>query len=559
MRLRVRTLASALLLAGPLIASPAAASQGGPPSFGPAQTARMRELKATAKSQADWLAYSSLALWGLAREGGAPLRDRPALEHQLEDGCDHLEAGGLAALAGYNVHPIISRTFEKRLIDGAKDSRDPWQTWAMADAAADCRDASWHAMNLGEKAVDCDHRIIGAASWSAGATSRSVFRLALLATIERGRSDLSRTFERGMRAGIARALGPDSARVIVSRLEQTGPITGMPGMFDWELSRNSGVLVVPQDAETAEFALASARALRILAIDARAASETDWEFDDARYSSSGWFPDPGPLSFRLPGARFDSTLAISNGDWDVAGRTSYQPSELPIRALTTRPPEWQRARVLARLVSTHPELRRVAIALPETGGNVELARAFGDALDALRRPGLPIRYAPGRTDYASEVADLGKKDAQAILLAGPPRESALWLRAIAESRLPIVVLGGTDLDPSRFPERERQALEGALVVGDEWVDRGTAAFDSDLLSPELRTTFGRGFRLGGEIARGLRAGAVTAGRLAAYLSDDRAPGFEGMLARLRTSAAGRPDFELPAFEVRHGALVSSTK
>jgi ABC-type branched-subunit amino acid transport system substrate-binding protein len=230
--------------------------------------------------------------------------------------------------------------------------------------------------------------------------------------------------------------------------------------------------------------------------------------------------------------------------------------------LTLRPPDFERARRLALALRGNQAVHKVAIAIPESGFGLGFASCFEHACRALRLPVVQLDYASGVRNYAVEAARFDSSGAEAILLAGPGAESAEWLLALAKHGRRPLVLGDLELDPSGFHEHARAALEGAIVVGEDWSGWPTSAralrAAADSAGFAGSEDFARAFALGQVLGMEVAAGAFTPTSLLGALQRDSLPHIYGasdwnwLGARLPGPSAVMR--EVPLWIVRKGRL-----
>jgi len=176
-----------------------------------------------------------------------------------------------------------------------------------------------------------------------------------------------------------------------------------------------------------------------------------------------------------------------------------------------------------------------------------------------------LDYEPGRRDYAAEVARFVATGADALLLSGPGEDSAEWLTALARLRTRPLILGDRELDPSGFHPGAQAALDGAVLVDDEWLD--DAASDRAALQAAADSVgfagsgdFARGYSLGRLLALELGSGAYTPSRLLAELDSASLPDMYGgdwnyIGSRWQILAGHEITRHVPLWTVRRGALV----
>jgi len=182
-----------------------------------------------------------------------------------------------------------------------------------------------------------------------------------------------------------------------------------------------------------------------------------------------------------------------------------------------RPPGIERGRRLAEFIRSRPDIKKVAIAVPATGGDRTLAVGFGAAFQTIGRELVVLEYEGGRRDYAAEARRFVDSGAGAILFTGPGEESGEWLLALDRLRSRPLVLGTEDeLHPQGFHPPLRSKVEGAVLVGSDWEERSGPL--AEVRTGEELTTPGpdyrRGYRAGWMYARAVLDGNFTPSSLA---------------------------------------------
>jgi hypothetical protein len=183
-------------------------------------------------------------------------------------------------------------------------------------------------------------------------------------------------------------------------------------------------------------------------------------------------------------------------------RTDMPPSS--VRALVPRPGPGKLAGLL--LDASHP--RKLALLMPDTGGDLRLRRALLAAAATRGIAADTITYVAGRRDRRGEAAALKGYDAVALL--GPGDESADWLPALRG----IQVLGNEQIDPAGFHEQARTAAEGAIFVRSYYAPVDTAG-----VREAESAEWVAGWLVGDAIAHGADSPKTLQGALNARSSD----------------------------------------
>lgn len=189
----------------------------------------------------------------------------------------------------------------------------------------------------------------------------------------------------------------------------------------------------------------------------------------------------------------------------------------------TRPSDLERSRRLAEVLLARTDVRKVAIAVPESGGDRGLARGVALAVKSMDlKESVLLTYSPGRRDYAPEVRKFRESGARAIVLTGPAGECGEWLIALRAANLDPLVLSSSEIDPSGLHERARRAGEGAIYVGDHWQPRpaleAEIARAADSTGFAAREDFAFGYLIGRNLVRLVLEGNITPARLTDALS-----------------------------------------
>jgi hypothetical protein len=525
-------------------------------SLEPADRVELRSLRAAAKAasrdKADE-AWYRVAVFALGR---APSIDDPADEddHELakilREACDHLSVGSLAAVAAHGSHPILSRRFCDVVI------RSPLQGGAN-ESAAEARDG---LRRFGGKTGRDLIRIVEKGDRpapGAGGAQRSVFAIRVILSAE---TDAQNSVVRGIQAGIRASAGGWANRFDVRPRWVRGHESIPFAIDEGDGPVRPGVIVVAAEGGAHAAALAHGLAEGALIVDARVpedhfSSGSTGSPADSGGLSSGSMPDEP--SFGGPGLEY--LYSISSG---FGPRREWQ----QWCSFTLLPPGIERGRRLAEHLRSRPEIDAVVIALPEAGGDLQLARGFERAARALGRSSQVLVYAPGRRDFMPEARRFIATGAKAILFAGPGEESSEFLGALNRARVRPLVLGSNELAPEGFHSQARPWVEGAIYVGEEWEDRdstfarGEVAARAESAPTSNPVEFARGYRFGAMLARAVIAGNATPSSLARELSLRALPGGTAVSTRSLvrfgdSSASSNWSVELPIHEVRGGTPV----
>jgi hypothetical protein len=120
-------------------------------------------------------------------------------------------------------------------------------------------------------------------------------------------------------------------------------------------------------------------------------------------------------------------------------------------------------------------VRKLAVLVPDRGGDLRLARALARAAAAQGLEADTVFYVAGRSERRSEAARLRARGFDAVALLGPGEESADWLPALrAGGGGGLLVLGTDEIDPLGFHEQARRADEGAIFVRGTYVPSDTS-------------------------------------------------------------------------------------
>jgi hypothetical protein len=423
----------------------------------------------------------------------------------LEESTKRLPPATLAAVAAAGPHPILSLAFARAMAA----SRTKAAVGGELEAAAEARDAlARYGPKDAAGLIEFVRKGEGPA-FGAGGAAQSVYRIALLAPDIEDSSGASFALGVGLRAGIAAEAGPWSGRFVVAGMSFEDSDVGTRQAVHQELEQGAGILVVGGGDAVLTAAAAAGIERRIVVLDAR--SEDSVGEEPAR---PPWFDLRQPMV----GVRFNERLAFLRPQSTEDDRSSTWRPMLPF---VSRPSPCDQARSLAQVLVPRPELQKVAIAVPESGGSFGLATCFASAMRAIGREFVELRYEPGRRDFSPEVRRFRESGAQALLLAGPAEESEEWLLALRKAKLAPVVLSHRGIAPEGLHEQAKSAAEGAYFVGNEWTpakddDERAVTEAAQRISSEDSPDFRRGYRLGRTLARTIVDGAFTPSRL--YLS-----------------------------------------
>jgi hypothetical protein len=345
------------------------------------------------------------------------LRDR--LEHDREraprtamyrDALAHLDPKRLAVLSSTLVDPDVNAAMVRALRARGRD----------AEAAAECRAtlARWSPGDVPRVVEECKACRTVPFSIAAGPASHSVFSQWIASGGEDGGWPYIR--------GLGRGIGPGNwvGRTRVHTIAQA-------------LDVDSEVRVV--DRETIGLVIGDPREERGMRAATLAAA------------------------YRIPFL----ALAPSRSARDSA----ISAVTVGARALVPRPGPETRARLLLA-AARKAGASRIALLLPEEGGEVKLADALERTARGMNIAVVRIGYPSGRREHREDAARLRSSGANAVVFLGPGEESGDWLPFL---RSGMLVLGTDELDPSGFHESARRALEGAILVRARYTPADTTA------------------------------------------------------------------------------------
>jgi hypothetical protein len=536
----------------------------------PAARVELRALRTAAKnapraeSDAAWFRVAVLALGHATSIDSPGAPDDPEVTKALSEACDHLPALALAAVAAHGSHPIVSERFCAAVLRTPPGAGRAGRTdlSGPAEAAAEARDALVRFGGKGGREFVDIVRKGDAPAPGAGAAQRSVFAIRIVLSPH---EDAASGLSPGVQAGVRAAAGAWADRFdvrpswIAPGDEETAfGLDGLDGPV------RPGVILVGAEGPAHVAALTHGLAQGALVVDARRPRS---DFVQPGWSAVRSDTADAPADDRLSGGlpQFGSALEYPRSI--SFARSPARPWQ-DEASFALRPPGIERGRRLAQVLRERPGMDTVAIALPESGGDLELARGFAGALRALGRTVHTVSYAPGRRDFTPEAKRFVATGAKVILLAGPGDESSEWLAALTRLRARPLVLGSSELDPEGFRPQDRSRFEGAIFVGDDWEDRdSTFAHRVALAVAEAEhvdaADVRRGFRLGFLLARAVVEGGWTPSALARELS-------LRSIARISSrsthalvrfdegTAADQWSVELPLYEIRQGTAVRQT-
>jgi hypothetical protein len=476
------------------------------------------------------------------------------LHETLREASTHLGAQDLAALAGICPDPVLSEA----MIRALEREKSPS---SRAEAAAEARDAlARFGYSRARFAVDAMAKD-GEPALGAGPACRSVFHIAVIAPFDPDSSGREAAIRNGLLAGLRAGAGDLANRFV---LWPAGAFEDAEMATDIRLRETSepaGVLIVAGGRFAWSMTTALARERGVLAVDARPRSSLDgpsandgpiYQFG-SRWSRVPRFQDVGWMG------RYSNTLAI---EVRPSGEGRQRPAQT--RPLTLRPPDFERARRLALALRGRPEIRRVAVAVSESGDGFGFASCIEQACRALDLPVDQLDYTSGIRNYAAEADRFAATQAGALVLTGSDPESAEWLRAIAKRKLKPLVLGTLGIDPAGFHEHERAMVEGAILVGDEWSDwsgiPGSVGAAADSAGLAGSADFGRAFAFGQWLGLAVHGGNWTPTRLARAAESASLPHIYGAsdwnwLGSSFAGAGSTPARrEVPLWVVRGGRL-----
>ena len=515
------------------------------------------------KAAADsaWLDIARFALMRATSRSTPGAQDDPNVSKALRAACSHLGAADLAAAAAFMRHPMVSEAFLAALVREQPGGYVPWS----CDAASEARDAfDFHGPSRGKVFLEA-LRKYGTPAFGAGGAEQSVFAVDVFDPHIRDSSSVGFAVRAGLVQGIRDAGGRAAERILVS---------GSPSFDDNDIQTSfrvhtsmhdgAGVMIVAGGSSAWAQAAASARERGMIAVDARPRSRID------PHTGNEW-PPHDDLADGTPPPFFQLGWSLSykadppgSRRW-VSDRLPVDATNRPVKPFLLRPPDFERARCLVDVIRSRPAIRKVAIAVSESGAGYGLAACLAKACQdygiAIER----LDYAAGRRDYAPEVARFATSSADALVLAGPGEESAEWLVALGRRKLHPLVLGDRELDPAGFHPAAQAALDGAVLVDDEWIDdagsdRATQRAAADSLGFEGSADFARGYAFGRLLALELMHGAYTPSRLLVELDSASLPDMYGasdwhyLGARWAVPGGAVIQRHIPLLTVRKGAL-----
>jgi len=534
---------------------------------------RMRQsLRRARPAQADSIGYA-LAVFVLdhmpPHEPTTP-RNLKEAETALREACAKLPARTLAAVGSAAPHPIVSDAFcqallrEKAPVGGHGGVAPQSEVTAEASEALR-RFGVTYGKSLLEFAKEPESPAMGA-----GGVTSSVYGIVAFVPRAADTGAAAGAVVAGLRAGIEAGAGTWASRFRIRVVLTDTSELGAARDVDRALDR-AGVGVMVVTGGTTVHAAATARAFGqgLVLVDARSPADCD-------PGETGEFPPESDVGlglertqrraepWRLPtySPQLDYTQQSA-----VNSQRPLRPSALP--PLQMRPPGTERGRRLAEVLRSRADVRRVAIALPEDGGDLPLVTGFAAALRAVGREIVVLEYAPGRRAFTAEAMRFAESGAQAILLAGPGEESGEWLAALAARNSRPLVLGSNELEPSGLHPSARTRLEGAVFVGDDWVDqrgeleRRFRQMDPgpDRISGGRGADYRRGYRAGWLLARSISEGAFTASSLALVLARHslEVPTNSRLLFPVRSSGTAfvtKPEeVVVPLYTVKNGEAI----
>ncbi len=538
---------------------------------------RLREsLRKARPAQADsiGLALAVYALSRMPRQGGPASRDLKDVEATLKEACKDLPARTLAAVAAAGTHPIVSEAFCKAILRENAHAGEAQASSARAEAAAEASDAIHRFGATRGKALLEFAKERPPVGMGAGGASSSVYRIVAFVPQTADTGAAAGPILNGLLAGVEAGAGTWATRFrvqyVVADTSELGAARDVNRALD---GGGVGVMVVAGGSNIHAAAVARAFGEGLVLLDARSPMECDPR-------QTGEFPSGRDLGLGLERTRnasraswlptYSDDLAYTGmptGVFTTEYSSAYRPRALPVMQM--RPPGTERGRRLAEVVRSRPEIRRVAIAIPEDGGDLPLATGFAAALRALGREVVVLEYAPGRRSYAAEATRFAESGAQAILLAGPGEESGEWLASLSSRKLKPLVLGSSELDPAGYHPTTHARIEGAIFVGDDWLDRPGelerrfAVMDPgpDRISDGPGADYRRGYRTGWLVSRSVLEGGYTPSSLARALERHslKVPTDTRLLFPVRTSGTApltKPEeVVVPLYTVKNGEAV----
>jgi ABC-type branched-subunit amino acid transport system substrate-binding protein len=192
------------------------------------------------------------------------------------------------------------------------------------------------------------------------------------------------------------------------------------------------------------------------------------------------------------------------------------------------PSGYQRGQFLARAVLAQGVARLALLWSSPTDEN-SFVQGFRAAAESA---GAQIvwenRYPAGTEDFRASIRALKRRDPQALLWEGEPREGERLVRQLAQEKASLVLCGGESLDPELVHPEVRALLEGVLYVADDWKltpDREAtlAAGLAALGSGPLNRLHARGYLAGLAIGAALAQGALCPEEVQHLLAQRLAP------------------------------------
>jgi hypothetical protein len=463
------------------------------------------------------------AFFATAEEGEK--RDFEAVRKILKNACERLPASSLAAAAVAGGDPVLSAAFAHAIqrVDLRGRGGD---VSGAAEAASECRDALARFGASGNDELISIWKKAGRAGFAPGGASASVYHMLLVGEDFADSAGTDRVFAEGFRAGVRAAAGAQSGRFEIEAKGGIGDPHWRESYYAGAASRGGVVVVGSGDAEAA-VATGVAASRGIVVVDARDPERVSPERADVANTNEYDPRREGEVLENPSTPGLDDSLRYESRGASPRGPDARFRRLRPVYVAS--PVGTERARRLVAWLRTQSGIDTIGVALPETGGDVALARAFAGLLvstdDDVRRVAVPLRYAAGRRSYAPEVQRARAAGCDALVLCGPPEETAEWLRALRAARVRMLVLGNSGLDPAGLRDDERAAAEGAVYVDSNWRIVGSprsakgeaaraAGFD------ENDRDFERGYVTGGMIARRIVAGNCSAGLLRDAFEDE---------------------------------------
>jgi hypothetical protein len=508
-----------------------------------------------------WYAVARRAAFLVGAEAGEQ-KHFDAVRRTLKNACERLPAPSLAAVAAAGHDPVLSAAFARAIQNMDLRGRGDDVTGA-AEAASESRDAIARFGPRNNDELLSIWKKAGRAGYAPGGASASVYRMLLAGEDFADTAGTDQVFAAGFRAGLAAAARGQAERFEVEAKGGVGDPLWREWIYASPLSSGEGVLVVASGDGVASVATGVSGSTGIPVVDARDPERIPPELADV--------PNTGNYDPRYETDVLDQASAPGLDD-----SLRYEPRSLVPGAPDPKyvrggvvyvgsPFGAERARKLVSWLRTQRGVDTIGVALPETGGDVALARPLVGILnsteDGVRRVVVPIRYAAGRRNYAPEVGRVRAGGCKALVLCGSPEETAEWLRALRAARVRLVILGGTSLDPTVLRDDERAAAEGAVFVDSRWRLAG-ALRDTARTAAKARgfqesdADFERGFVTSMMIARRIVAGNCSPGLLRDAL-DDESPSIPGLVRRMMNPGTnpglpGSGAIHLPLYRIRNG-------